>query len=115
MTKKNKIILGLCFIIYLFVVKRFNIGIPCLFYKYTHLYCPGCGITRMFLSLLKFDIYKAFRCNPLVFILLCLYLLIKIFKVKKIPKNITYILLVIVIIYGFLRNLETFSFLRPII
>ena len=45
-------------------------GIPCAFNKITGLLCPGCGITRMFLSLAKFDIPRAFMYNPAAFILL---------------------------------------------
>ena len=76
-----------------------NFYIPCIFKKITGFYCPGCGITRMFRSLLELNIYQAFRYNPLVFILLILgliyliyYLYIKISKkeLKKISKKIWY-------------------------
>ena len=42
--------------------------IPCLFYTITGLYCPGCGITRMAVSLLRLDFEKAFYYQP---VLLC--------------------------------------------
>ena len=80
--KEMKLILLLIsfLIIFLFLNKVFNFTIPCLFHEITNLYCPGCGITRMFLSLFKLDFYQAFRYNPLVFILLILsivYFLVK--------------------------------------
>ena len=118
--KEMKLILLLIsfLIIFLFLNKVFNFTIPCLFHEITNLYCPGCGITRMFLALFKLDFYQAFRYNPLVFILLILSIVY--FFVKKIgklnfkfPNYIYYYLLVIVIIYGILRNIPLFSFLAP--
>lgn len=44
--------------------------IPCPFYMVTGLYCPGCGVSRMCLSLLRLDIPAAFAANRLVFLLL---------------------------------------------
>ena len=118
--KEMKLILLLIsfLIIFLFLNKVFNFTIPCLFHEITNLYCPGCGITRMFLSLFKLDFYQAFRYNPLVFILLILsivyFLVKKIGKlIFKLPNYIYYYLLFIVIIYGILRNIPLFSFLAP--
>lgn len=97
-------------------------GIPCIFKKLTGLYCPGCGITRMFLSLLRFDIYQAFRYNPLVFILLATYLfyiiidLVKYSKTNKhlkISNKIYWTLLILVFCFAILRNIPLFSFLAP--
>ncbi|MBO5322394.1 MAG: DUF2752 domain-containing protein [Clostridia bacterium] len=34
--------------------------------EYLHLYCPACGGTRAFGSLLKLDILSAFKYNPIV-------------------------------------------------
>ena len=118
--KEMKLILLLIsfLIIFLFLNKVFNFTIPCLFHEITNLYCPGCGITRMFLALFKLDFYQAFRYNPLVFILLILsivyFLVKKIGKLNfKFPNYIYYYLLFIVIIYGVLRNIPLFSFLAP--
>ena len=118
--KEMKLILLLIsfLIIFLFLNKVFNFTIPCLFHEITNLYCPGCGITRMFLALFKLDFYQAFRYNPLVFILLILsivyFLVKKIGKlIFKLPNYIYYYLLFIVIIYGILRNIPLFSFLAP--
>lgn len=107
-------------ILYIFT-KR---GIPCVIHKITGLYCPGCGITRIFISLFKLNIYQAFRYNPLVFILLImctLYFLADFLKFKiskshiKLPKSIYIILLIIVILFGILRNIPLFSYLAPTI
>ncbi len=38
-------------------------GVPCLFHLFTGLNCPGCGVSRMLLSLLRLDFAAAFRYN----------------------------------------------------
>ena len=120
MKKKQKdiisfVILG---ILFAFVFIRYNYRIPCIIHETTGLYCPGCGGTRMCVSLLKLDIYRAFRYNMLLTIaipfivlhLICRY----IFKMKyKIPRWFIYVLIIVVIIYGALRNTPYFSFLAP--
>ena len=55
--------------IYAGFVLRFNVGIPCIFYKITGLKCPGCGITRMLLSIWKLDFRSAYEANQMIFIL----------------------------------------------
>lgn len=111
------IIYGIC---YLFT----GTGFPCIFNKITNLYCPGCGITRMFVSIFHLEIYQAFRFNPLLFILLILSILYfifnwignKVFNRQIIINDKIYIgLLVVVIVYWILRNIEAFSFLAPTI
>lgn len=121
---KMKLILILIsfLIIYFILSELLDVGIPCLFYEITGYYCPGCGITRLLFSLLKLDFYQAFRYNPLIFILIIItgiYWLVK-FILKKfmnisieIPNYVYYILLVIVIIFGILRNIPMFDFLSP--
>ena len=126
----RKLILSLLIIIimlifFLYLNKNYGFYIPCLFHKLTNLYCPGCGITRSIVSLLKGNISEAFKYNQLVFILLpflTIYFIYKIYLyltnsqdkiIKKIP-NITWIiLLIITILFGILRNIKYFPFLRP--
>ena len=121
---KMKLILILIsfLIIYFILSELLDVGIPCLFYEITGYYCPGCGITRLLFSLLKLDFYQAFRYNPLIFILIIItviYWLVK-FILKKfmnisieIPNYVYYILLIILIIFGILRNIPMFDFLSP--
>lgn len=47
-----------------------GVGIPCLFHLITGFKCPGCGITRMLISLLKLDLPAAFQYNAVVLCLL---------------------------------------------
>ena len=78
MQTKNKVKIGimlfLLFLFYYFLNQKLNIGIPCIFHELTGLYCPGCGITRMFFAIIELKFYDAFRYNPLVFILLIIIL-----------------------------------------
>lgn len=119
--------LGVVVFCYIFFSNQSKIVIPCLFHKITGLYCPGCGITRCFNALLHFDFYQAFRYNPLVFILLpfaLVYLLITIYSKlrgkrnlldKKIPSWMWYLLVVVALIFGIIRNIPYFDWLAPTI
>ena len=65
--KKLIIILVAGFVYYL-VVLHFKTGIPCLFNKFTGLLCPGCGVSRMIISMLKFDFVSAYGYNKALFL-----------------------------------------------
>lgn len=51
-------------------------GIPCLFRLVTGLQCPGCGVSRMLLALLRLDFPAAFQANPVLLCMLPLLLLL---------------------------------------
>ena len=113
---KKLILLTIILIAYLILSSIFHIYLLCPLHSITNLYCPGCGVTRMLLSILKLDFYQAFRYNPLLFICLpfFIYLLIdyviSLYKKKKplytrINSKIYIALIVIFIIYGILRNI----------
>lgn len=67
--KKIAIGLGIGIAYYLFVTLT-GWAIPCPLYAITGLYCPGCGITRMFISLLSLEFAQAFHNNAVVCVLL---------------------------------------------
>lgn len=48
---------------------------PCLFHRITGLYCPGCGGTRAFTSLLQGHFFSCFRYHPFVFYCFMMYVL----------------------------------------
>ena len=111
---------------YYCIFNHYNIGISCLFHELTNLYCPGCGITRMIYSLINQDFYQAFRYNPLMFLLTPIFLIllgdliINHFNrrkplISKIPNKILYFTIVILIIYGIMRNIPYFDYLKPTI
>lgn len=87
----------------------------CLFHKYLHIDCPGCGFTRGSRCLLRGDVVQAIKFNPLVVfypvvigaILLLIYDLIArkeyLYKISnKVDKVITkycFIIITIAIVY----------------
>ena len=110
------------FLIYYILNKKFGFSIPCIFYKITGLYCPGCGITRLLFALVNLEFYESFKYNPWIFILIVLglfYLICKLFiflkfkKIIKIPNYVYITLIIISIIFGIFRNIPGFDFLGP--
>jgi hypothetical protein len=106
---------------YLILSHYLNIYIFCPIKKLTGFFCPGCGLTRMLYSLITLNFYQAFRYNPLLFIMFpfALALYINYLKnpktswYKKIPNYVWYIIIVVLIVYGIMRNIPMFSFLAP--
>lgn len=108
-----------------FLIDQTILSIPCFFYKVTHFYCPGCGITRMILSLCHGDFLQAFRYNMLAFLLLPLffiYFVLELFALKNNTMNIMntkrfnklwYLVIFFTILFGIARNIPCFSFLAP--
>lgn len=103
-----------CLLGYYFLNKYYSFSIPCLFYKVTNWYCPGCGITRCLFSLLEGNIKQAFYYNQLVTVLLGPFVIYEIIRIIgyvkekeliKVPNIVWNLLLVIVIIFGIVRNL----------
>lgn len=127
MKKVDKSLIISISVIILIYISHFLItgtGIPCLIKKFTHHYCPGCGITRMCISILSLDFYQAFRYNPLIFTYLILYFIYIIInfirtylKKPRITLNngIYVILILVAIAFGILRNIPNFSYLAPTI
>lgn len=104
-------------VLYLKVLSpTFNIHIPCPIKHVTGFDCPGCGMTRLSLSLLEGDLYQAFRYNSLIFILLPLFI-VYYYSVskgkKKMSDYLLYSMLIMTVLFGILRNVPMFSFLAP--
>ena len=47
-----------------------HLALPCPFHAVTGLWCPGCGVTRMCLALLRLDISAAWQANAVLLVLL---------------------------------------------
>ena len=121
---KTFLVIFICFIFYI-LYSCFHVGLLCPFLEFTGFYCPGCGITRAIDALIHFDFLQAYRYNPLVISLLpfAIPLLINSYYcwffdkknnwLSKIPNWFLYILLIITILFGILRNFSSFSFLAP--
>ena len=93
-----------------------GLGIPCLFHLATGLNCPGCGVSRMLLSLLRLDFAAAFHYNAVLFCLLPV--LLGLFglwiyqyvrwggdRSGRVSRALTWALVVILLLWGVVRNL----------
>ena len=55
---------------YALFVRLTGLALPCPFHLVTGLLCPGCGVTRMSLALLRLDFAAAWQANPALLLLL---------------------------------------------
>lgn len=81
----------------------------CAFYNITGVYCPSCGMTRAYVSLLHLDIRQAFYYNP-VFLIIPLIIFPFIieqffFKIKKSTKTMYFSILIIILIVAWIIRL----------
>lgn len=102
-------------LIYYFVVMLTAFKIPCLFHEITGFLCPGCGITRMIISITRLDFYSAFLYNKAVFltipIIFCLifsmerrYILTGSRKLTRLEKNLAWAEIALLVIFVVVRN-----------
>ena len=118
------IVISIAYVVY-FLNKMYGIGFVCVSREFTGLYCSGCGMTRAALSLLRLDFYQAFRYNAFSVILLPILFLCcygevyaycfneKNFVAQKIPMIFWVVIIILMLIYGVLRNIPYFAFLAP--
>lgn len=113
---KGYILIFAAGLLYALLFSEFNIKIPCIFNTITGYLCPGCGISRMCISILKLEFSEAFYYNKLIFLLIplfCFFLLkwsIDYVKKGKITNNkveriIIWIVIVLLVIFGIVRNI----------
>lgn len=98
------------------------IKLNCPIHELTGLNCPGCGATRMVLSITNMHLYQAFRFNPLLFISIPFYIYMYIACGKSYimygrinDRLASYILYyaIILIVFGLIRNIGWFRLLSP--
>ncbi len=94
----------------------------CLIYRLSGFYCPGCGSGRACYSILHGRFYQAFRYNPLLCLLLPWFMLYAGICMiqwviygretisRRIPVWIIYTVLLIVVLYGVIRNIDNYPF-----
>ena len=105
-------------VLYAFLILHTPFRIPCLFREVTGLQCPGCGTSRMALTLMRFDIPAAFAYNPVAFFSFPAWFLISICAFVGRPKalrnsknllRILYINIVVYMIFAIFRNLPLYG------
>lgn len=97
--------------IYFIFVKFTGLSIPCPFRLISggRILCPGCGISRMCMSLASLDIHGAFTCNPAIFSMLPFWTIcVILWLFDRRPKFVNFIEIISIIIllaFGILRNI----------
>lgn len=105
-------------------VRLTGLAVPCPIRLATGLWCPGCGVTRMCLGLLRLDFKGAWRANPGLLLLLPLLagLLgqltvrrVRTGRMKLSPGQnaMVWVMAFAMLLYGAARNLPGLSFLAP--
>ncbi len=98
---KEKIVLTVGYLA--IVLLLYFLGAECIFKNFLGVSCPGCGMTRAFLSALRFDFFSAFKYHFMFWSMPILYAYFlfdgKIFKRKKVDLAI-----LIIIAVGFVVN-----------
>ena len=98
-----------------------GIGIPCVFHLVTGLKCPGCGVSRMLLSLFRLDFSAAFEYNavllcilpvllPLLMLPLIRYIRTGNGRMTRLEAGISRVLVAVLLIWGVVRNLPGVTF-----
>ena len=101
-----------------------GLAIPCPIYTVTGLYCPGCGVSRFCLALLRLDFQAAFRSHAALFLLLPVGLLTAGFRaagyvfrgkrgMSRWQTGMVWFMIGALAAFGILRNLPVFAFLAP--
>ena len=88
---------------------------PCLFREVTGYLCPGCGVTRMCLSLLQLDLAAAFSYNPALFLLTPIFAVIFVpylagyirsgkRELSRAQNRMLYVCIAVLLVFGVVRN-----------
>ena len=115
------VLLGVLSFYFLFNPSEYSFFPKCPFHSITGLYCPGCGSQRAIHEILHLNILEGLKHNFLIIILIfilgypfVLNLLTKAYNknfnnILHNPKT-TYTILVLVILYWILRNIDIYPF-----
>ena len=101
-----------------------GVGLPCPFHAVTGLWCPGCGVSRMCLALLKLDFAAAWSWNPGLMLLLpflaalglrlaARYIRTGRARPARGERVVMGLMVAFLVVYGVARNLSGFTWLAP--
>lgn len=121
--KPTAIVLAIGFT-YLLVHLLTGFSIPCPIRTVLHLYCPGCGISRMFFHLARLEFYEAFRSNCVVFCLLPVALADAVFHAYRyirygngrfypVERVALWVIIGLLVVFGVVRNIFPYGVLVP--
>jgi len=91
-----------------------GLWIPCMTKLTTGLDCPGCGISRMFLAILRFDFKSAFFYNPVMFVALIVWNVIAVLMFAEKVKFVNHPLFMQIMLYTTLAAMLIFGVVRNI-
>ncbi len=116
------IVIGLLLMAFLLVFISKLVNYECPIYKYLHLTCAGCGTTRMLEEMFHLHFIRAFKYNPLMFILSIIFgiylvyagiLYIRKGKIIKPSSKVIIGIGILLIVYMMVRNIPALYYLRP--
>lgn len=121
--KPTVILLTIGFI-YIIIHNVTGFGLFCPINKFTGLYCPGCGVSRMFLELSRLNFGAAFSSNCVVFCLLPIFLGFLIYhccryircgdrSMKRWENILCIVCIVVLLAFAVVRNLFPIDILVP--
>lgn len=111
-------------IAYYAFVRLTGVGIPCPIYSITGHWCPSCGVTRMALAITTGKLGEAWQANRLLAMLSPYLLLLLIrfiyaewvgkpLRIQPLEKYVQILIIILLLIFGVLRNLSAFAHWAP--
>lgn len=117
------LLVGLGSLAYIYIHDLLKIDGGCFLNRLFGIYCPGCGGSRMAVSILHGEFYRAFRWNPFIFCSIPYFLILVtvpayyFIRYNKTPKWVYVSFAVygaLLLVFGILRNIPGLEFLAPI-
>lgn len=109
----------LCGLLYGLFCMSTGVAIPCFFRKITGFSCPGCGVSRMCINLMRGNVSEAIRCNPALFF--CMFPMLVVFsevlyryikngdtKLRTWENVVLYGIIAVLLVHGVIRNVIAF-------